>query len=90
MSRSSGSYSWLPGFLRKFLNLDDEMPNYGSGSTYTPPASYSAPAARPSATYTPPSYQPSSAPASYTPPSYQPSSAPPPAPPRPAASYESP
>ncbi len=36
MSRSPGSYSWLPGFLRKFLNLDDDLPNYGGGSYRAP------------------------------------------------------
>lgn len=64
MSRSPGSYSWLPGFLRKFLNLDDDMPNYGGGSYRAPgdtpsrTTSY-APPARPAASYTPPSYTPS-------------------------------
>ena len=64
MSRSPGSYSWLPGFLRKFLNLDDDMPNYGGGSYRAPDATPSrttsyAPPARPAASYTPPSYTPS-------------------------------
>lgn len=74
MARSS-SYSWMPGWLRKFLNLDDEMPGYGpsSGGSYTAQSDY-APAApqRQSFTYTPPA-------PTYTPPpastSYRPSSA---------------
>lgn len=67
MSRSPGSYSWLPGFLRRFLNLDDEMPSYGPSSSQG--SSYSAPSSRP-AFYTPPA-------PSYTPPapSYTPSQA---------------
>ncbi|GAB4441570.1 MAG: hypothetical protein OHK0015_39000 [Chloroflexi bacterium OHK40] len=48
--RGPGAYSWLPGFLRRFLNLDDELPRYPPGS-----GGYSEPVARPSApAYVPP------------------------------------
>ncbi len=62
MARSS-SYSWMPGWLRRFLNLDDEMPGYGpsSGGSYSAQSDYSPPA-RQSVAYTPPSQ------GSYTPP----------------------
>jgi hypothetical protein len=63
----SRSYSWMPDWLRKFLNLDDEMPNYGpgSGGAYNAPEyKAAAPPARPAVSYTPPQ-----APATgYTPP----------------------
>jgi hypothetical protein len=53
----------MPGWLRKFLNLDDEMPGYGpsSGGNYSAQSDYTPPA-RPSVAYTPPSQ------GSYTPP----------------------
>lgn len=41
----SGSYSWLPDFVRKWLNLDEAVPDYGPG------AEVSAPLARPAPTY---------------------------------------
>lgn len=41
----SGSYSWLPDFVRKWLNLDEAVPDYGPG------AEVSAPLARPTPTY---------------------------------------
>ncbi|NTU77801.1 MAG: hypothetical protein HGA45_00115 [Chloroflexales bacterium] len=62
---SASSYGWMPGWLRKFLNLDDELPNYEpSSSDYRDeqPArqSYSyAPAKPSSSTYTPPALPPS-------------------------------
>jgi hypothetical protein len=63
----SRSYSWMPDWLRKFLNLDDEMPNYGpSGGVYNAPEYQAAapPPARPAVSYTP-----SAVPATgYTPP----------------------
>lgn len=50
MSRSPGAYSWLPGFLRRFLNLDDDLPDYGPSSYRAPsssapgrPSTYAAP-----------------------------------------------
>jgi hypothetical protein len=53
---SSRSYSWMPDWLRKFLNLDDELPNYGSGGggAYSAPQYDTPPPARPQASYTPP------------------------------------
>lgn len=67
---SSSSYSWMPGWLRKFMNLDDEMPSYEPSSTYVDGAP-----ARPSYSYAPParstaSYTPSAA--TYTPPALPP------------------
>lgn len=76
MSRSPGAYSWLPGFLRKFLNLDDDLPDYGPSSYRAPsspapssPASFSqSPRPAPSFTRTDqPRFTPS-----YTPPEPQP------------------
>ncbi|RRR73330.1 MAG: hypothetical protein EI684_08875 [Candidatus Viridilinea halotolerans] len=59
------SYSWMPDWLRKFLNLDGEMPTYRSSSDATnAPATRSAPSYTPSQqnatghTPTPPSYAP--------------------------------
>ncbi len=82
---SSDSYSWMPGWLRKFLNLDTEMPGYTPG---TP-----GPGPRASASYTPPRVAPASAPSvaapaavsSYTPPAVPAISSTPP-----AASYTPP
>ncbi len=71
---TSGSYSWLPGFVRKFLNLDDELPGYGPSSG-PPAAGYSAPsgppAVRPAPSYSAPGYTaPSGPPAARPAPSY--------------------
>lgn len=63
---SSNAYGWMPGWLKKFLNLDDDLPNYGAGS-YRPQADYAPPTPAP-VRYTPPSqssYTPSQG--SYTP-----------------------
>ncbi|MFV9503247.1 MAG: hypothetical protein AB4911_01640 [Oscillochloridaceae bacterium umkhey_bin13] len=63
---SSNSYGWMPGWLKKFLNLDDETPSYGP-DTYRVQADY-APPAQAAVRYTPPSnasFTPG--PASYTP-----------------------
>jgi hypothetical protein len=68
----------MPSWLRKFLNLDDEMPGYGSGTASVEPE-YNALAApsRPAASYTSsPTYTPPAPPTTYTPsspaPSFQP------------------
>ncbi len=63
MSNSS-SYSWLPNWLLKFLNLDDELPNYGPSSSYSkaspaPPSLSFAASVRPASTYTPSAQSPS-------------------------------
>ncbi|WP_129671972.1 hypothetical protein [Candidatus Chloroploca sp. Khr17] len=65
---SSNSYSWMPEWLRKFLNLDSEPTSYGSASSVSTQSSYSPPA-RQSFSYTPPqaTYTPSTQ-ATYTPP----------------------
>lgn len=52
---SSGSYDWLPGFVRKWLNLDDELPNYGPEAAARA-SEYSPPPASPSGGYAAPSY----------------------------------
>jgi hypothetical protein len=53
----------MPGWLRKFLNLDDELPSYEPSSAYSaePPAPQPlsfAPAARPASSYSPPALPP--------------------------------
>ncbi len=60
---ASPSFSWMPTWLRKFLNLDDELPRYGPSSS----GSYRM--SEPSAPSTPPaaSYKPAQV-SSYTPP----------------------
>lgn len=65
---SSNSYGWMPGWLKKFLNLDDETPSYGP-SSYRAQDDY-APPAQPAVRYTPPSSSRSFTPGSvtYTPP----------------------
>ncbi len=45
----SGSYSWLPDFVRKWLNLDEEVPDYGPGAEVSAPLA--PPPARPSPGY---------------------------------------
>ncbi|MGQ9925673.1 MAG: hypothetical protein ACUVS4_02265 [Chloroflexaceae bacterium] len=45
----SGSYSWLPDFVRKWLNLDEEVPDYGPGAEVGAPLA--PPAARPAPAY---------------------------------------
>lgn len=57
---ASRSFSWMPTWLRKFLNLDDELPTYGPSSS----GSYRVSA--PSAPSTPSGYKPTQA-SSYTP-----------------------
>lgn len=54
------SFSWMPTWLRKFLNLDDELPRYGPSSR----SSYQAaePSAPPAVSYKPAQVS------SYTPP----------------------
>ena len=69
----SSSYSWMPDWLRKFMNLDDDRPSYGpSSSASNEPLvrqpSYMA-AARPATTYTPPAARSAE---SYTPPALPP------------------
>lgn len=54
------SFSWMPTWLRRFLNLDDELPTYGSssGGSYRGPgpSAPSTPSFKPAPTssYTPP------------------------------------
>ena len=45
----SGSYSWLPDFVRKWLNLDEEVPDYGPGAEVSAPLA--PPPARPAPGY---------------------------------------
>ncbi|MCS6881836.1 MAG: hypothetical protein RMK84_07305 [Oscillochloridaceae bacterium] len=45
----SGSYSWLPDFVRKWLNLDEELPDYGPGADVSVPLA--PPPARPALAY---------------------------------------
>ncbi|MFQ3662805.1 MAG: hypothetical protein SNJ69_10485, partial [Chloroflexaceae bacterium] len=45
----SGSYSWLPDFVRKWLNLDEEVPDYGPGAEVGAPLA--PPPARPTPRY---------------------------------------
>ena len=69
----SSSYSWMPDWLRKFMNLDDARPSYGpsNGASNEPlvrQPSYLA-AARPATTYTPPAARSAE---TYTPPALPP------------------
>ena len=69
----SSSYSWMPDWLRKFMNLDDARPSYGPSSSASneplvrqpsymaaarPATTYTPPAARSAETYTPPALPP--------------------------------
>lgn len=58
----ANQFGWMPGFLKKFLNLDDETPTYGGGGSYrSSGGSYSPP--RVSSSYSQSSFS-----SSYTPP----------------------
>lgn len=59
----ANQFGWMPGFLKKFLNLDDETPTYSGGSSYRPSSGSSYTPPRVSSSYTPPSFS-----SSYTPP----------------------
>ncbi len=50
-SSPSGSYGWLPDFVRKWLNLDEEVPDYGPGAEVGAPLA--PPPARPTPLYGP-------------------------------------